>query len=98
MSSIAYFALRDDNLPGSGSITDPFNGNTDTLLDTKLFLLEPDTVIVYYPGVYRTKGFGNTATFGWAVKSRQRIQGSGMHSTICSSSRLRSRQKWRKKK
>jgi hypothetical protein len=84
MSAVRYFAIRDDQEIGTGTADDPFNGSTDLLLDTILAnsnLVTTDMTLIFGPGVFRTKGWSMTAPY-WTVKSRQRLIGSGMHSTI----------------
>src|SRR5438045_6823565 len=81
MASTAYIAIRDDSLPGSGTMSAPFNGPTDQLLDTTLASLPSETMIEFGPGVFRTKGFG-AVTPGWRLKSGQKVIGSSMHTTV----------------
>lgn len=79
-----YFAIRDDASPGSGTITDPYNGNTPSQLDS--VLSDPakagtDTSIRFGPGLFRTNGRGGSVNT-WFPRSGQRLIGAGMHQTI----------------
>jgi hypothetical protein len=84
MSAVRYFAIRDDNLSGSGTQDNPYNGSTDTLLDGVLSnatLITDGMTLIFGPGVFQTKGLGAQAA-GWSVRNQTRIIGSGINSTV----------------
>src|SRR5678815_2288449 len=84
MSAVRYFAIRDDNLSGSGTQDNPYNGSTDTLLDGVLSnatLITDGMTLIFGPGDFQTKGLGAQAA-GWSVRNQTRIIGSAINSTV----------------
>lgn len=85
--NIVHIAIRADNVIGSGSATDPYNGGTDEYLDKLLFnqngsltTITENMTIRFGPGVFQTKGSGGETT-GFLPLSGQRFIGSGVFQT-----------------
>jgi hypothetical protein len=50
MAALVYFAIRYDNLKGSGTAADPYHGSTDALLDgvlTNPSLIVPGMTLIF---------------------------------------------------
>jgi hypothetical protein len=72
LSRDIWFSLRTDGQPGSGTMSDPFNG-TGNRMDTKLreFLLNGETNLHlhFLPGIYETEGMRVwVALGGWKIR------------------------------
>ncbi len=82
--NVVWIAVRTDGQPGTGTITDPYDGSTQQKFDALLTAIPPNTVINLEAGTFRTHTFATDA--GWQignVKSGWTIQGAGMyHTTI----------------
>lgn len=78
-SSDVYIAARNDSLPGSGTLFDPYDGSTQTKFDAVMTALGNNSNIHIHlgPGTFQT----NVKTRTWAVHSGWVIDGSGMYLT-----------------
>jgi hypothetical protein len=76
----AYVARRTDGVAGSGTLADPWNGNTPERFDSLMNNVPPQTRIHLGPGVFETKGYSDQADagYGWQPKPGQKIVGSGI--------------------
>ena len=63
---------------GSGTECDPYQGGTQTVLDSLMSSFPPNTTVHLGPGTFVTNGNNG----GWAPKSGQRIVGAGFDETI----------------
>ena len=72
-----WIAIRQDNLPGSGTQTDPYNGNTQVRFDAVMNFLTDYTVIHLGPGTFQTHG-----SIAWRPKNNWTISGAGIDQTI----------------
>ena len=70
-------ALPNSNPNPAGTIADPYDGSTQINFDSVMNNLPPNCTIHLLGGTYMTKGSGS----GFAIKTGQRILGSGMDIT-----------------
>jgi hypothetical protein len=82
---VVFIAIRNDDVIGSGTLENPYNGSNDTRLDgilRDLSKIPENMTIRFGPGTFRTKGNGvNPKEFGFSVRSGQRFIGAGMYQT-----------------
>lgn len=72
-----YIGFRVDNLPGSGTLADPFDGSSQVKFDALMNSAAANTNIHISPGTFLTMG-----SDAFAPKAGQKIYGSGIGITI----------------
>src|SRR2546426_10630815 len=79
----AWIAYRTDNVKGTGTQNDPYDGSTATKLDALLNSFAPNTQVNFGPGTFQTQGYfdGIAAGTGWQPKAGMKIVGSGVDVT-----------------
>ena len=79
-----YISIRASATVGSGTVTDPYNGDTPARFDAIFATVAAQQERVTFklaPGVYRTRGTYQHWVVPWYAKNGWSIQGSGMGST-----------------
>jgi hypothetical protein len=71
-----WVAIRSDNLPGSGTEDDPFNGTPQPQFDSVMNAIPDNTIIHLGPGVFETYG-----AMTWRPKNNWTIAGAGIDQT-----------------
>jgi hypothetical protein len=77
-----WIASRTDGQKGSGTEDDPYDGSSQSALDSLLGTFAPNTTVHLGPGNFQTQGFASGVIGGWQPKSGQRILGAGYEQTI----------------
>ena len=79
----AWIAYRTDNVKGTGTQNDPYDGSTVAKLDALLNSLAPNTRVHLGPGTFQTQGYfdGIAAGTGWQPKAGMKVVGSGVDVT-----------------
>jgi hypothetical protein len=82
-----WIAYRTDEVNGSGTQNDPWDGSTATKLDTTLNSLVANTRIHFGRGTFQINGYQDGAASGW-LKWGMKIIGSGCSTTTSYVARL----------
>ncbi|HEY9172196.1 MAG TPA: hypothetical protein VI136_07935, partial [Verrucomicrobiae bacterium] len=75
-----WIAFRTDDVHGSGTENDPYDGSTAERFDARMLATPANTTIRIGPGVFETRGYNGIS--GWQPKSGQKIFGSGINVTV----------------
>ena len=78
-----WIATRNDGVKGSGTLNDPFNGNTQARFDGIMasFQTQSNVTIHLGHGTFPTLGYAIIAGTGWQARPGMRIIGSGIDVT-----------------
>jgi hypothetical protein len=76
-----FIANRTDNVGGTGTISDPFDGSTQTKFDTVMSGLSANTRVHLGPGTFQTNGYADGLSGGFQPKAGMKIVGSGIDVT-----------------
>ena len=77
-----WIAYTTDGNKGTGTQWDPYDGSSQTLLDSLLNSFPPNTTVRLGAGPFQTQGYASGVNGGWQPKSGQRIAGAGIDDTI----------------
>lgn len=73
--------MRTDGINGSGTASDPYDGNTAAKFDARMSELPINTRDYLGSGTFSTKGFTVIGSIGWQLKTGLKIVSSGMEAT-----------------
>jgi hypothetical protein len=82
-----WIAARTDGIKGSGTISDPWDGSTQTKFDGVMQTIAaqfPNQKVAIHlgPGTFTTAGFADGASNPWEIEAGMKILGSGREATI----------------
>src|SRR5258707_27076 len=77
-----WLAIRTDEEPGSGTVTDPYDASALSVFDALMNSFQPYTTIHLGPGLFATSGHADGVGGGWQPRRGQRIVGSGIDVTM----------------
>ena len=78
-----WIAKRTDGIKGSGTISDPYDGSTQSRFDAAMnqFAAQSNVAIHLGPGEFETKGYYLDSAAGWQMRPGMKIRGSGIDVT-----------------
>src|SRR3989442_12519961 len=79
--SFEVYLTSVSGVPGSGTITDPYDASNAANFDAMMNSLMPNTTVHLDAGVFLTKGHADGVSGGWQPKRGMRIIGEGLDVT-----------------